>query len=74
MREFKEEAIHQITEPGYSFADDSERLGVSQHNLYKWVRSIKTDAEAYQLTQCKNGGYNFHTDNCYRVIRNEGNI
>ena len=41
--EFKEEAVRQITERGYSIADVSERLGVSQHSLYKWVRSIKPD-------------------------------
>lgn len=34
--EFKEEAVRQITERGYSVADVSERLGVSQHSLYNW--------------------------------------
>ncbi|HCI6733172.1 TPA: transposase [Klebsiella variicola subsp. variicola] len=33
--EFKEEAVRQITERGYSIADVSERLGVSAHSLYK---------------------------------------
>lgn len=35
--EFKEEAVRQVTEQGYSVADVSERLGVSAHSLYKWV-------------------------------------
>ncbi|EPG4297390.1 TPA: IS3 family transposase, partial [Klebsiella pneumoniae subsp. pneumoniae] len=31
--EFKEEAVRQITERGYSIAEVSERLGVSAHSL-----------------------------------------
>ena len=45
---FKEEAVRQITGRGYSVADVSERLGVSQHSLYKWIRSIKPDASGHQ--------------------------
>ncbi|HBT4963404.1 TPA: transposase [Klebsiella quasipneumoniae] len=33
--EFKEEAVRQITERGYSIAEVSERFGVSAHSLYK---------------------------------------
>ncbi|MGN7915116.1 transposase [Enterobacter sp. 22466] len=33
--EFKEEAVRQITERGYSVAEVSGRLGVSAHSLYK---------------------------------------
>lgn len=33
--EFKEEAVRQITERGYSVANVSEQLGVSAHSLYK---------------------------------------
>lgn len=32
--EFKEEAVRQITERGYSVAEVSDRLGVSAHSLY----------------------------------------
>lgn len=39
--EFKEEAVRQITERGYSVADD--RPGVSAHSLYKWLQAIKPD-------------------------------
>ncbi len=39
--EFKEEADRQITERGYSVAKVSDRLGVSAHSLYKWLRAIK---------------------------------
>jgi transposase len=39
----KEEAVRQITERGYSFTEVSDRLGVSAHSLYKWLRTIKPD-------------------------------
>lgn len=38
--EFKEKAARQITEHGYSVAEVSDRLGVSAHSLYKWLRAI----------------------------------
>ncbi|HEC6737681.1 TPA: IS3 family transposase [Salmonella enterica subsp. enterica serovar Thompson] len=41
--EFKEEAVRQITERGYSITEVSDRLGVSTHSLYKWLRAIKPD-------------------------------
>lgn len=37
--EFKEEAVRQITERGYSVAEVSDCLG----SLYKWLRAIKPD-------------------------------
>lgn len=46
--EFKEEAIRQITERGDSVADVSERLVVSAHRLYKWLRSVKPDNNGHQ--------------------------
>ena len=41
--EFKDEAVRQVIDRGYSVAEISERLGVSCHSLYKWVRSAKPD-------------------------------
>ena len=41
--EFKDEAVRQIVDRGYSVAEVSERLGVSAHSLYKWVKAIKPD-------------------------------
>lgn len=41
--EFKEEAVRQITEGGYSVAEVSDRLDISTHILYKWLRAIKPD-------------------------------
>ena len=36
--EFKVEAIKQITERGHSVQDVSQRLGVSTHSLYAWLK------------------------------------
>ncbi len=41
--EFKDEAVRQIIERGYSVAEVSERLGVSSHSLYKWVKAVRPD-------------------------------
>ncbi len=41
--EFKDEAVRQIIDRGYSVAEVSERLGVSAHSLYKWVKAAKPD-------------------------------
>lgn len=38
--EFKDEAVRQIVDRGYSVAEVSERLGVSAHSLYKWVKAV----------------------------------
>ena len=39
--EFKEEAVRQIVDRGYSVTDVAERLGVLAHSLYKWVKAVK---------------------------------
>ncbi|MCP5135373.1 MAG: transposase [Gammaproteobacteria bacterium] len=41
--EFKDEAVRQIVERGYTVAEVSERLGVSAHSLYKWVKAVQPD-------------------------------
>jgi len=54
--EFKEEAVRQIVERGYSVSEVSERLGVSAHSLYKWVKAVKpdkTDQHAADLLAAK---------------------
>jgi transposase len=48
--EFKEEAVKQVTERGYSVSDVSARLGVSAHSLYKWVKAVAPD-NSEQLTK-----------------------
>lgn len=54
--EFKDEAVRQIVDRGYSVAEISERLGVSAHSLYKWVKAVKpdkTEAQASELIDAK---------------------
>jgi len=41
--EFKEEEVRQIVERQYSVKEVSNRLGVSAHSLYKWVKAVKPD-------------------------------
>ena len=36
---YKEEAVKQVNERGYSVAEVAARLGVSTHSLYKWVKA-----------------------------------
>lgn len=54
--EFKDEAVRQIIDRGYSVKDVSERLGVSAHSLYKWVKAVKpdkTDEQAAALVEAR---------------------
>ena len=54
--ESKEDAVRQIVYPGYSVAEVSERLGVSTHSLYGWVKAVtpdKTDQQAAELVTAK---------------------
>ena len=41
--DFKSDAVKQITERGHSIADVSQRLGVSTHSLYAWIKRHKGD-------------------------------
>ena len=43
--EFKQEAVRQVTERGYSVTDVSKRLGVSAQSLYKWVKAVNPQGE-----------------------------
>ena len=54
--EFKDEAVRQVLERGYPVADVAERLGVSAHSLYKWVKAVKpdnTEQQANELVEAK---------------------
>lgn len=39
--EFKDEAVRQVVDRGHSVSEVAERLGVSSHSLYKWVKGVK---------------------------------
>ena len=41
--EFKDEAVRQVIERGYSVSEVASRLGVSAHSLHKWVKAAKPD-------------------------------
>ncbi len=54
--EFKDEAVRQIIDRGYSVSEVSDRLGVSAHSLYKWVNAVKpdkTDEQSRELIEAK---------------------
>lgn len=54
--EFKDEAVRQITERGYSVAEVADRLGVSAHSLYKWVKAVtpnKRERHSQELIEAK---------------------
>ncbi len=52
--EFKEEAVRQVLQRGYSVVEVAERVGVSAHSLYKWVRAAKaTDPAKDELAATK---------------------
>lgn len=41
--EFKDEAVRQILERGYSVTEVSERRRISSYSLYNWVKAVKPD-------------------------------
>ena len=41
--EFKEEAVRRVVDRGHPVAEVAERLGISAHSLYKWVKAVKPD-------------------------------
>ena len=42
--EFKQEAVRQVIERGYTVSDVAKRLGVSIQSLYKWVKEYAPNA------------------------------
>ena len=38
--EFKIEAVRQVTDRGFKAAEVAERLGVTAHSLYGWIRKF----------------------------------
>ena len=61
--EFKDEAVRQIVDRWYSVAEDSQRLVVSAHSLYKWVKAVNpdsTDEQAVALIEMRNNRERTH--------------
>jgi len=42
-QEFRDEAVKQVVDRGYSVTDVARRLGVSAQSLYKWVKVCAPD-------------------------------
>lgn len=49
--EFKEEAVRQIVDRGYPVSEVAQRLGVSAHSLYKWVKAVRPDKSQEQAAE-----------------------
>lgn len=46
--EFKIEAVRQVTDRGHSVAQVAERLDVTTHSLYAWLKKHGPDAQQHQ--------------------------
>jgi len=44
VEEFKDEAVKQVIERGYTVGDVAKRLGISVQSLYKWVKVYAPNA------------------------------
>ena len=44
--DFKQDAVHQIVVRGYPVKEVSNRLGVSTHSLYAWMKKFSPDANS----------------------------
>jgi transposase len=54
--EFKDEAVRQVVERGYPVTEVAERVGVSAHSLYKWVKNARpnrSEQRAEELVEAK---------------------
>ncbi|MCF6193651.1 MAG: IS3 family transposase [Kangiellaceae bacterium] len=52
-QEFREEAVKQVIDRGYSVSDVARRLGVSAQSLYKWVKLCSPDEKQRFETEIK---------------------
>ena len=44
--EFKQEAVNQVVNHGYSVPDVSKRLGISSKSLYDWIKKFSKPPKA----------------------------
>ncbi len=54
--EFKDEAVRQVVERGYTVKEVAERLGISEASLYTWRKAVvpsKDDERAEELLEAK---------------------
>ena len=48
--EFKTEALKQILERGYPVCEISDRLGVTSHTLYAWLKKFRGKSQSEQAS------------------------
>jgi len=48
--EFKVEAVKQVTDRGHSVADVAQRLGVTSHSIYNWMKKYGPKAAEHQAS------------------------
>lgn len=46
--EFKQAAVKQVTERQFSVAEVAERLGVSSHSIYAWIKRFSAPEDELQ--------------------------
>ena len=54
--EFKDEAVRQVVDRGYSVAEVADPLGGSAQHLHKWIKAVKpnkTDQPSADLIEAK---------------------
>jgi transposase len=54
--EFKDEAVRQVVERGYTVREVAERLGISEASLYNWRKAVvpgKEDERTAELLESK---------------------
>ena len=61
--EFKSEAVGQVVDRGYSVKEVSQRIGVSTHSLYKW---LKEDSRNPRSSESVNENRDLETENAPR--------
>lgn len=44
--EFKQEAVRLVVDRGYAVQEVADRLGVTTHSLYAWLKKLGPDKEA----------------------------
>ena len=49
--EFKVEAVKQVTERGHSVADVAQRLGVTSHSIYNWMKKYGPKAAEHDVVK-----------------------
>ena len=44
-KEFREEAVRQVTDRGYTVREVAARVGVTEYSLYRWVQASRKEGE-----------------------------